>query len=72
MLDQSSTFQQAIEAVEALSLSDQEVLLAVLQKRLAHQRRKALVLEIAEVRQEYTQGQVQFGSVADFLSELDT
>ncbi|NER24926.1 MAG: hypothetical protein F6J86_47685 [Symploca sp. SIO1B1] len=72
MLDQSSTFQQAIEAVEALSLSDQEVLLDLLQKRLANQRRKALVIEIAEVRQEYTQGQVKFGSFADFLNELDT
>jgi hypothetical protein len=72
MLDHSSTFQQALEAVEALSFSDQEALLDLLQKRLADQRRKALVKEITEVRQEYSQGQVKFGSVSDFLAELDS
>lgn len=72
MLEQSSTFQQALEAIEALSLSDQEALFDLLQKRLTHQRRNTLVHEIAEVRQEYAQGQAQFGSVTDFLTELDT
>jgi hypothetical protein len=37
-------------------------MLDLLQKRLAHQRRKALVKEITEVRQEYSGGQVKFGS----------
>jgi len=72
MLDHSSTFQQALEAVEALSLSDQEALLDLLQKRLADQRRRALVKEITEVRQEYSQGQAKFGAVSDFLAELDS
>jgi homoserine kinase len=69
--DQSSTFQRAIETIETLSLNDQEALLELLQKRLIEQRRKRLMREIAEVRQEYAQGQVQFGSVADFMAELD-
>jgi len=69
--DQSSTFQRAIETIETLSLNDQEALLELLQKRLIEQRRKILMREIAEVRQEYAQGQVQFGSVADFMAELD-
>ncbi|NJL39685.1 MAG: hypothetical protein HC899_25270 [Leptolyngbyaceae cyanobacterium SM1_4_3] len=72
MLNHSSTFQQALEAVEALSLGDQEALLDLLRKRLADQRRKALVKEITEVRQEYSQGQVKFGSVSGFLAELDS
>ncbi len=72
MTNQSSTFQRAIETIETLSLSDQEALLELLQKRLIERRRKILMREIAEVRQEYAQGQVQFGSVADFMTELDT
>jgi len=71
MTEQYSTFQKAIETIENLSLSDQEALLELLQKRLIEQRRKILVHEIAEVRQEYAQGQVRFGSVTDFMAELD-
>jgi hypothetical protein len=71
MTEQSSTFQKAIETIETLSLSDQEALLELLQKRLIGQRRKILMHEITEVRQEYAQGQVQFGSVTDFMTELD-
>ncbi len=71
MKEQSSTFQRVIETIETLSLHDQEALLELLQKRLIEQRRKILMGEIAEVRQEYVQGQVRFGSVADFMTELD-
>ncbi|NES98649.1 MAG: hypothetical protein F6K32_26435 [Desertifilum sp. SIO1I2] len=60
-----------METIETLSLNDQEALLELLQKRLIEQRRKILMGEIAEVRQEYAQGQVRFGSVADFMAELD-
>jgi hypothetical protein len=52
-------------------LNEQEALLKLLQKRLIEQQRKILMLEIAEVRQEYAQEQVQFGSVADFTTKLD-
>ena len=71
MTNPTVSFQQAIEIVESLSLEDQEMLLDVLLKRLAQQRRKILVQEIAEVRQEYAQGNVQFGSVTDLMAELD-
>ena len=71
MTEKSSTFQQAIETIETLSLNDQEALLELLQKRLIERRRKELMREIAEVRQEYAQGQVIFGAVADFMTELD-
>jgi ABC-type Fe3+/spermidine/putrescine transport system ATPase subunit len=67
----TSAFQQAIESVESLSLEDQEILLDILQKRLHQQRRTNLTQEIREIRQEFTQGQVKFGSVDQFLKELD-
>jgi hypothetical protein len=67
----TSQFQQVIETVETLSLEDQSLLLDILQKRLRQQRRNELVKEVAEVRQDYAQGNVKFGSIADFMAELD-
>jgi hypothetical protein len=71
MAHKTSAFQQAIDAVEALPVEDQEVLLDILHKRLAHHRQKVLIQEVTEARQEYAEGNVQFGAVADFLAELD-
>lgn len=67
----SSAFQQAIEAVEALSIEDQQILLDLLHRRLVNDRRNILSQEVAEIRQEYAEGNVRFGSISDFLQELD-
>lgn len=63
-MNQPSTLQTAIELIDSLSPEDQAALLEMLQKRI-------LVREIQEIRQEVAQGDVQFGSVADFLDEID-
>ncbi|MEG4573219.1 hypothetical protein QUA56_11065 [Microcoleus sp. N3A4] len=68
---QTSQFQQALEAVEVLSLEDQAMLLDILQNRLRQQRRNELLKEVVEVRQEYAEGNVKFGSVADVMAVLD-
>ena len=68
MTEQTSAFQSAIDAVRALSFEDQEALLTLLQKRLAEQRRDALSQNVAEVRDEFVQGNVTFGSVDDFMA----
>lgn len=65
-----SRFQQVIDAVESLSSDEQSALLTLLQKRLTQQKRVELAQEIAKVHQEYAQGKVTFGSVADFMAEL--
>ena len=70
-VSQTSSFQKVIEAVEAMPLEDREILLDILQKRLYNSRRCQLVQEIAEVRQDYAEGKVNFGSVDDFLAALD-
>jgi hypothetical protein len=67
----ASAFQQAIESVENLSLEDQEILLELLQKRLHQAKRIKLSQEITEVRQEFAEGNVQYGSVEQFLAEVD-
>jgi glycerol kinase len=68
---QTSGFQQAIEAVEALSLNDQAELVKILQNRLHADRRQTIVQEVQEIRQEAAQGNLSFGTVDDFLAELD-
>jgi ABC-type Fe3+/spermidine/putrescine transport system ATPase subunit len=67
----TSAFQQAIESVESLSIEDQEILLDIIQKRLQQKRRTQLCQEIKEIRQEFAEGKVKFGSVDQFLEQLD-
>jgi glycerol kinase len=67
----TSSFQQVIEAVESMPLEEREILLDILQKRLSASRRSQLVQEVAEVRRDYAEGKVKFGSVDDFLAALD-
>ena len=66
------SFQKAIDAVEALSLQDQVVLLNILNNRLKQRQSQQVVQEVKEVQQEYAEGKVKFGSVNDFLAELDS
>lgn len=68
---QISLYQKALEAVEALSLEDQKELIATLNNRFNLRQRQQLLAEIQEVQAEYKSGQVKFGSVNDFLEELD-
>lgn len=66
-----TTFQQAIEEIESFSLEDQEILLDILNKRLAEQKRSQLLKEVAEGRSEYRMGNFKLGTVDEFLAELN-
>jgi ABC-type branched-subunit amino acid transport system ATPase component len=68
---QTSRLQQAIEVAEALSLEERQLLLEILAKRLRRQQSQQLLEEIQEVRQEVANGSIKYGSVQDFLAELD-
>ncbi len=70
-MTQISQFQQALEAVEVLLLKYQAMLIDILLNRLRQQQRNELLKEVVEVRQEYADENVKFGSVADFIAELD-
>ena len=68
---QISGFQEALNAVESLSLDDQLALIDVLHNRLKLRQRHQIVQEVQEVRQEFMEGKFKSGSVDDFLAELD-
>ena len=67
----TSIFQQAIEAVEALSIEDQAMLIDLVQQRLRHQRREELLEQVSEAERDYAAGNIRRGSVADFMAELE-
>ena len=68
---QISGFQEALNAIESLSLDDQLALLDVLHNRLKLRQRHQIVQEVQEVRQEFMEDKFKSGSVDDFLAELD-
>lgn len=67
----TSRLQEAIDTVESLSIEEQNLIVEILLKRLQRKRRENLLQEIEEVRQEASESKIQFGSVEDFLKELD-
>lgn len=68
----TSLFQEALTAIEALSLDDQAALIDVLNNRLKLRQRQQVVKEVREVQEEYREGKFKSGSVDDFLAELDS
>ncbi|MCP4429044.1 MAG: hypothetical protein GY803_31550 [Chloroflexi bacterium] len=64
-------FQDVLEAVETWPLTDQSLLVEILQRRLAQKRRNELASEIKEARADYQVNNVRRGSVADLMTELD-
>ena len=68
---QISEFQEALNAIESLSIDDQLALLDVLHNRLKLRQRHQIVQEVQEVRQEFMEGKFKSGSVDDFLAVLD-
>jgi hypothetical protein len=68
---QISGFQDALNAIESLSIDDQLALLDLLHNRLKLRQRHQIVKEVREVRQEFMESKFRSGSVDDFLAELD-
>lgn len=71
MLEQTLIFQKALEAVEALDPEAQAMLVDIIQKRLKRQRRDNLLTQIVQAENDYAQGNIRRGSVADLIAELD-
>jgi hypothetical protein len=71
MAEKISTLQQALHVVEALDPEEQAILVDVISKRLSLERRNELLKEVVQARDDYQQGNVKRGSVADLMGELD-
>lgn len=71
MAEKSSTLQQALDVVEALNPQEQAILVDVISKRLSQNQSPELLKEVTQARQDYQQGNIKRGSVADLMAELD-
>jgi hypothetical protein len=64
------TFGQVLEEADALSLEEQESLVAILQRRLREQRRAELVKAVKEARAEFKAGRCRPATPGDILKKI--
>ena len=64
------SFNEVLEAVDHLSLTEQESLIDILRRRLAETRRAELVKEVQEARKEFRLGMAQESTVDDIMAEI--
>ena len=65
-----STFQEALETVESLTIDEQTMLIEIIQNRLREQQRQELLKNVAQSEKEYTQGNFRRGSVDELMNEV--
>jgi ribosomal protein S4 len=63
-------FSDVLEAADRLSTDEQEELIAVLHRRLAHAARARLAADIQEARQDFTQGRCSPATPDELLREI--
>ena len=66
-----SPFEQALDYVEQLPATDQEVLLEIVRRRLSEQRRRQIAANAKATLAAFRAGQASTGTVADLFQDLD-
>ena len=69
-IQQTVTFQQAIDVIESLPEYQQESLVDIFKHRLIGYKRELLAGNIREAREEFARGEVKKGSVDDLMKEI--
>lgn len=64
------TFQDALDVIESLPISQQESLIDIVQRRLIEQRRDLIAKNIRKAKEEYRRGDVKKGSIDDLMRDL--
>jgi hypothetical protein len=67
---QTLSFQDLIEAVEAMPLEDQSLFVDLINKRIREKRRAELVAEVQDTRMSFESGDVKRGSFEDLMKDL--
>jgi hypothetical protein len=63
-------FGEVLEAVDKLSLEEQEALVGVLHRRLIERRREELAKDVQQAQQEFEAGQCRPGTAAELMKEI--
>ncbi|GEM_PF-426917 len=69
-MQQRQSFSEVLEAIDALSLEDQEVLLDIVERRVNERTRQQLACDIQQARAEFAQGQCQSTSVESLMADI--
>lgn len=67
----STPFQDVLERIEQLSISDQEALIEIVQKRLIELRRQEIAENARATVQAFREGRASYGTVDDLRRELE-
>ena len=65
-------FEEVLEAIETLSLEDQEILREILHRRIVERRREELVQDVQRARQEFQAGQCRPVTPEELLNEIES
>ena len=69
-MEQFVPFGEVLEAIDQLSLDEQETLLDIVQRRIVERGRKRLAAEIQEARQEFAAGGCHPATVDELMEEI--
>ncbi|MDT3738315.1 MAG: hypothetical protein RO257_02310 [Candidatus Kapabacteria bacterium] len=64
------TFDEVLESVENLEISQKEMLIDIVQKRMSLQRRNEIITDVRNSRKDYGSGKVNRGSSKDLMREI--
>jgi DNA replication initiation complex subunit (GINS family) len=67
---QTSSFQAAIELVEALTEEEQDLLFSLIQKRRIADRRQEILRRSIEVQKAFEDGTAKVGAIEDLLADV--
>jgi hypothetical protein len=70
LMERIVSFGDVLEAIETLSLDEQETLVAIVERRLAERARQRLAADIQEARAEFSRGHCQPASVEALMEEI--
>jgi hypothetical protein len=69
-MQRAMSFGEVLEAIDGLSLEEQEALIDIMRHRLAEQNRKRLGEEVQKARREFAEGQTRQTTVTDLMDEI--
>ncbi len=64
------SFGEVVEAVDQLSPEEQEMLIALVRRRLGERERKRLLADVQDARREFVQGGCRTGTVDEIIQEI--
>jgi hypothetical protein len=70
IMEHVQLFAEVLEAVDRLSLDEQETLVAIVQRRMAERGRKLLAVDVQDARREFATGLCRPSSADELMNEI--